>query len=381
MNIAVIGGGFSGLIFSLKLLKAGADVTLYEEHMKVGYPPHCTGLVSGRVVALIGGAARKSIISYYDTLILESEGSEVRLNVSGGVYKLDRIMLEELLLEEAENEGLRISMGSRVSRVSPRGSVEVGGTVRAYDSVILAEGYYGSLRGKLGLKHVNPPVYGVNLEYRRGDADAGSILVSFDPRTSHKFFSWNLRVGDSILAGTGARDPRLLKLRIRALEKKHGLSGVVKAYGGSILTGPPSTELSVGKVHIVGDAGGLNKPLTGGGLYPNSLAAELSLRLLSRSGDVNEALSRALNMVAGRLRIQYRMAKPILDDSKLVKAAVEAAAQTKLNIDMGGLDYDEHEEIIVKLARNPAKTARTAIETLRKAPANTLKAALKFLLA
>ncbi|MDM7274721.1 MAG: NAD(P)/FAD-dependent oxidoreductase [Thermoprotei archaeon] len=380
MNIAVIGGGFSGLIFSLKFLKAGADVTLYEEHLRVGYPPHCTGLVSGRVVALIGEAARKSIISRYDTLTLESEGSEVRLKVLGDVYKLDRIMLEELLLEEAEARGLKVLLGSRVSRISPRGLVEVGGAVRSYDSIILAEGYYGSLRGKLGLGYFNPPVYGVNIEYRRGDAGAGNILVSFDPQTSHKFFSWNLKVRDTILAGTGVRDPRLLKQRIRALEKKHSLSETVKTYGGPILTGPPPPKLSMGKIHVVGDAGGLNKPLTGGGLYPNSLAAELSLRLLKSVGDANRALNEALNIVAGRLKIQYKMVRLILEDNSMVKTAIDAAVQTRLNVEMGKLDYDRHEEIITRLARNPLKTARTAMEALRKAPVTTLKTTLKLLL-
>lgn len=379
MNIAVIGGGFSGLIFSLKFLKAGADVTLYEEHLRVGYPPHCTGLVSGRVVALIGEAARKSIISRYDTLTLESEGSEVRLKVLGGVYKLDRIMLEELLLEEAEARGLKVLLGSRVSRISPRGLVEVGGAVRPYDSIILAEGYYGSLRGKLGLGYVNPPVYGVNIEYRRGDAGAGNILVSFDPQTSHKFFSWNLKVGDTILAGTGVRDPRLLKQRIRALEKKHSLSETVKTYGGPILTGPPPPKLSMGKIHVVGDAGGLNKPLTGGGLYPNSLASELSLKLLKETRNINNALNKALNTVAGRLKMQYKIAKLILENTNLVKAALEATLQTGLNIEIGELDYDRHEEIITKLAKNPVKTVETTIKTLKKTPATTLKVILKML--
>ncbi len=381
MNIAVVGGGFSGLIFSLKLLKAGADVTLYEDHMRVGYPPHCTGLVSGRVVALIGEAARKSIMSRYEKLTLESGGVEVRLKVSGGVYKLDRIMLEELLLEKAESEGLRVSMGSKVSKVSPRGLVEVGGAVKAYDSIILAEGYYGSLRGRLGIGYINPPVYGVNLEYRRGNTDAESILVSFDPQTSHKFFSWTLKVGDAILAGTGVRDPKLLKQRVQALERKLSLSGMIKAYGGSILTGPPPPRLSLGKIHIVGDAGGLNKPLTGGGLYPNSLAAELSLRLLKRIREPNETLNKALNLIAERLSMQYKIAKLILGDSELVKTALEAASQTRLNIEIGELDYDRHEEIIAKLAANPVKTVETTIKTLGKAPTTMLKAALKLLLA
>ncbi|MCS7107320.1 MAG: NAD(P)/FAD-dependent oxidoreductase [Acidilobaceae archaeon] len=349
LKAAVVGGGFAGLIFSLKLLQSGVDVTLYEEHGRVGYPPHCTGIVSERVMNLIGKPAWRSVISSYLGLFLQGGGRRLKVDVKGRIYKLERTMLEELMLEEALSLGLRFRP-ERVSRVSSSGVVEVGSSRLQYDAVILAEGYGGSLRRGLSIGFTGKPMRGLNAEYPNYHG-LREIFVIFDERISPGFFSWALGADNTIVAGLATTKAETLKHSLLRLERALGLTGRRRVYGGPVLTGPPGEKLSIGSVHVVGDAAGLTKPLTGGGLYPNSLAAELAMRTLEKSGDLNSSLSLSLKYVASRLRRQYALAR-ILLGSKAMGLMISLASLARADLLLKEVDYDEHEKVFLTALLN-----------------------------
>jgi len=372
VEVAVVGGGFSGLIFTLKLIEAGANVTLYEEHNRVGYPPHCTGLVSSRVVSLIGGPAFKSIISRYDSIIFAGKNSSIRAKIKGGIYKLDRVKLEEYMLEEALSRGVKIKLNTRVSRVSLKGLIEANNSIARYDAVILAEGYRGLLRKSLNIGFNGTPIYGVNIEYEGFTSDDKTVKVIFDDKLSGDFFSWILGFNETILIGSGSEDPAYLRMGLARLEKMLGLSKKIRVYGGPVILGPASLRLSSGKIHVVGDAGGLNKPLTGGGLYPNSLAGELILKLYRETGDLNKAIETALRIVASKLRKQYRIARLILKNPRLQETLISVGSELKIDEKIGELDFDNHEEMITKIVMNPS-LIRAGVNVLFRDPIAVIK--------
>jgi flavin-dependent dehydrogenase len=377
LRVAVIGGGFSGLIFSLKLLEAGVDVTLFEEHSIVGYPPHCTGLVSSRVLGFIGAPAFKSTVSRFDGITLSNASSHVTFRVRGGLFKLERVKLERVMLEEALSKGLKAVMGVIVRRVSPRGVVDYGDS-SVFDSIIVADGYHGSIHRSLGIGYFNPPVYGVNVEYGMVTGSR-RVTVVFDSSISRGFFSWLVEMDHGVLAGLGARNPKLLAKSLRALEEKFGLRDRMSAYGGPVITGPPAETLSIGRVHVVGDAGGLNKPLTGGGLYPNSLAASLAKRMILEGVDVNTALSKSLNTVSSMLRKQYKLAKAVLEGG-VIERILDLMAEEEVGEAVGSVDYDHHEEIpSLAVKRAFWKTVKIGVKTLVKNPALIPRIALAIL--
>lgn len=336
-------------MFSLKLLRAGIDVTLYEEHGRVGYPPHCTGIVSERVMKLIGSPAWKSAVSSYRGLYLMGGRRRLQVEVKGKIYKLDRTRLEELMLEEALSLGLKFR-GERVSRVLSSGALEVGSLRFQYDTVILAEGHAGSLRKQLSLGFTGRPLRGVNAEYpnRRGLRE---VLVVFDESISPGFFSWVLGARDLIVAGLAASSAAILRQSLAKLERAFRLGERRRVYGGPVLVGPPGERLSSGSVHVVGDAAGLTKPLTGGGLYPNSLAAELSLRSFERSGDLNSSIALSLEHVANRLRRQYVLARALLG-SRAMGTIIALASLAMADALLKKVDYDEHEKVFTTVLLN-----------------------------
>jgi flavin-dependent dehydrogenase len=114
-------------------------------------------------------------------------------------------------------------MGVIVRRVSPRGVVEYGDS-RVFDSIIVADGYHGSIHRSLGIGYFNPPVYGVNVEYGMVTGSR-RVTVVFDSSISRGFFSWLVEMDHGVLAGLGARNPKLLARSLRASRGEVRLEG------------------------------------------------------------------------------------------------------------------------------------------------------------
>ena len=276
MRTAIIGAGFAGLMAAKELCEM-EEVTVFEEHDKVGFPEHCTGIVSHRVVEAIGNVAKRNVEGYL---------SEFRVGTRNGAgitikgpkrftTKLNRAQLEKDMLEEAVSKGA-VFKNKLVTNVTYDGKVDD----EKFDRVIVAEGWRADISRRLGIGHNARLVYGVNLEVEGKTAYPGSVEIWFDKDLAPGFFAWVVMLDEKAVVGT-ASEPRKanvkdLAFKVFEIAKRRGLveGKVSKIYGGVILTGPPSLTPYKGKVCAMGDAAGLNKPLTGGGLYPTTLAVK-----------------------------------------------------------------------------------------------------------
>jgi len=368
LRVAVVGAGFSGLMFAMALARAGANVDLYEEHERVGFPEHCTGLVSLATVRLIGRPAERSRLAAYEGFIISGPRHAVRLRTSEPVIKLDRVRLEQEMLDEAVREGVRYRPGAKV-RVTPEGTVLPEG--REYDLVVLAEGYTGRLRRSLGIGYTAQPLYGVNAEVE--GSSQGDFVALFDNSTSRGLFSWYVPMGSTSLVGTASSEPRLLQPLLREAMKRFGLEGarVSRFYGGPVITGPPAERLRLGKLIAVGDAAGMNKPLTGGGLYPSAKAAVLALSMISDGVDLLSSAERALLAVSRELRRSYHVSKLLHARPDIVDMLAEAAEASGLARAVSGrVDYDVHYTLFtasIRSLRAPLGAAMLALRSLEGA--------------
>ncbi len=378
MRVAVVGAGFSGLISALAMLRAGARVDLYEEHGRVGYPPHCTGLVSEWVVDAIGGPARSSVLDRYPGLELRVGEERAWIEPRGGVYKLDRIRLEEEMLGEADGQGARLVMNTRVSRVTPEGMVHYQGESRRYDLVVLADGIHGVLHRMLGLNNRPKTVTGLNAHYSTGPRPRG-IIVDFTPGLHKDLFAWILRIGSTILAGTGG-PPGMARRLLSKVEEVYGLEGRDSVYGGSVILGPPESRPWRGRVVVIGDAAGMNKPLTGGGLYPSTLAATHAGHLVANGVPLVEAWRRSISRVTGMLRRQYRVAEALRSDPRLLEEVVMALESSGLARGLAGrIDYDRHDRLPLAVASRPLEGARFLAEIALRHPRGLARALARIL--
>ncbi|GAB6148316.1 NAD(P)/FAD-dependent oxidoreductase [Stetteria hydrogenophila] len=381
MRAAVVGGGFWGLASALALARSGFRVTLFEEHRRVGVPEHCTGLVSRRVLDYLGRSVESSVVARYSWLRLCGPTHCARIAPRGGVYKLDRVEVEDRLLAAAESEGVDARLGVRVSRVEPSGSLAwSGGGSASFDVVVLAEGALGRLRRRLGIGYSGGFTYAVNAEAGECGLDAGGFTVAFHPE-ARGLFTWLIPLpGGSCLAGSGSRDPRAIPRALRAGLRVIGAPGgleFTRHYGGPLPLDGPARRLRAGRVVVVGDAAGMVKPLTGGGLYPAALFHRLALEALSSAGDPAGALEAAAARVSRLLARQARAARLLREDPWLVDCLALAAGSSGLDSALAGLvDYDLHHRIpATAAARAPLKTMAAGLRILTRCPTGAARLA------
>ncbi|MCE4620100.1 MAG: NAD(P)/FAD-dependent oxidoreductase [Desulfurococcales archaeon] len=366
MRVGVVGGGFSGLMAAYRMLELGFDVELFEEHGRVGYPPHCTGVVSQETVEGIGRPAKEALEASYEGLIITLDQVKCKLRTREGIAKLNRVGLEEILLREVSRRGTP-RLGARVKRVTPQGSLELAsGEKISYDIVILAEGVHGKLRAQIGLLHNPTTSLGVNIEIPGSPPwEKGYFKVGFAPAMNG--YTWEVPVGDRLVVGALSIDPREA---VRAAKKLAGDKKRLRVYGGRVIHGPPLPRARRGRVVVIGDAAGVNKPVTGGGLWPNTVLVNMWAGLIESGLDILEAFDKAYSSIYSRLYKQYKLARAFYEASarertKLLRflgSLLERGLCDSLN---GRIGYDSHEELFGVILRDPRLLLKAAPLMLR----------------
>ncbi|PSN91984.1 hypothetical protein B9Q03_02655 [Candidatus Marsarchaeota G2 archaeon OSP_D] len=269
MNIFVVGGGPSGLLAAAKLSEAGFKVTVIEEHSKVGFPEHCTGIVRENFVNLVGYSDLKSIIlaKYTGGYVSLELGNEIHHVDTGSIkaVMIDRPLYERVLSDYASCAGAQIILGkpAKIVRAGDSYAVKFGDRIFKPDLIIGARGPRANPNLKVitGLQaYVLSPK----------SLEQGSLYVAFS-RFFADFFGWVAPYGDGTLTkvGVASASKNLRWSLIRLGQTFLGANYKVKTYfGGLVVVGAKEFIPNTGGSNYVpiGDEAGLVKPLTGGGL-------------------------------------------------------------------------------------------------------------------
>ncbi|ABU81765.1 dehydrogenase (flavoprotein)-like protein [Ignicoccus hospitalis] len=357
MRVAVVGAGFSGLVSSIYLSRV-ANVTLFEEHGEVGVPEHCTGVVSGAVwealSSFVSSEVNEGALEEFFLGLPEGVGVTLK-GPKGFAAKLDRRRLEEELLETALAEGVKF-VKKLVIRVTPKGYVDN----EKYDRAVIAEGWRAELSERLGVAAKPRRVYGLNLEVVGRAAYPGRAEVWFDKSLAPGFFSWVVMLDGKAVVGTAATkgyDVRALARKALEVAERRGLveGEVKKEYGGVIQTGPPSLTPCASKVCATGDAAGLNKPVTGGGLYP-------SLYVASRYPSNVDNLVKAYRVIVPRLLAETPVARALHGAPQRAYVKLFTALDGEV---LRVTEYDNHLKTLAELVQS--KKAFKLLKALLKA--------------
>lgn len=269
MDVLVVGGGPAGLLAAAKLSEAGFKTTLVEEHLRLGYPEHCTGIVRDDFIGLVGYKELESIVlakysGGYVCLELGSKPYAIETNRVKALM-IDRPLYERLLGELASAAGAQMILGKRAEIFKANGSfyAKVGNEVLKPGLIIGARG----------------PAANPNLKVIRGlqayvssakRLEEDKVYVAFSSLFPD-FFGWVAPFSDGFSAKVGvASSVGQLKRSLNVLSKAFlGEGYSVRAYfGGLVVVGSRGFASSFGEGNYVpiGDEAGLVKPLTGGGL-------------------------------------------------------------------------------------------------------------------
>ncbi|MCL5731054.1 MAG: NAD(P)/FAD-dependent oxidoreductase [Candidatus Thermoplasmatota archaeon] len=298
-DVIVVGAGPSGSYMGYSLSKMGHDVLILEEHREVGKPVECTGLVSERVMKLVNTKAETNYVT--GASIIFPGRSSIHIEKTEKTIVMDRDHFDKDVAGMAIGAGSDFSINSRVISVKEHEdhvSVKYrkdGRIVEENASVVVgADGINSVVRKELYGTRPSRIVSAYQVDSAYSMEDQRSVEVYLGSGTSGGFFGWATPSGDLTKIGTGSLFPTARKFFER-LNRNFGSNRILGINGGAIPISYLKRTYSNRSI-LVGDAAGIVKPLSGGGIYTGIVSSKCGAGVISRAIENGSVNSKSLSL-------------------------------------------------------------------------------------
>ncbi len=309
VDVLVIGGGPAGLYAAWRCSQAGFSSLVCEEHAAIGTPVHCTGVLSAASFDEFP-IPRETILNPLTTVqFVSPTGLEMRYTPPTlQAVVIDRAQFDQRLAAQALAAGAEIRLDTRVSslEITPDAVVaNAGGMPVRARLAVLACGASYTLQRRLGLGL--PRAYLQTAQRELPARTLGDVVIQFGSAVAPGGFAWAVPIkrpdGPHVRVGvmatgqtTGWYDAMVGRLaswgvqsdRARPRLKFLPLRSISRTFGDRLL--------------VVGDAAGLVKPTTGGGIYYSIVSASLACDVAETALRRNRLGSAALSAYQSRWR-------------------------------------------------------------------------------
>lgn len=378
LDVAIIGGGPGGLSAARRLAADGWSVTVFEEHDRIGSPVHCTGVLAEDVIASMD-LPSEAVLNPLSTVrfVAPAGHSFDYTTATTEAVVIDREIFDVELSRRAEAAGATIKRGVRVTAIDPGDhdvsiTLSTEETIRARAAILACGASYG-FQKRLGLGMPSTFLQSAQMEL---PADRpGDVEIHFGSEVAPKGFAWAVPVRRS--HGTFARigvmadgdagecfSKMLARVRQRwdvsvpdALTPRRRmlpLASVKRTYADRVLA--------------VGDAAGLVKPTTGGGIYYSVVSGEIAAEVLGSRLAVNDLSAAAMREYEERWRTRFqsefaaqlalRFVAQRMRDSDIDALFTLATTDGILPLVRENARFNRHRDFILALLRHqPARRA------------------------
>ncbi|TSC75694.1 MAG: geranylgeranyl reductase [Parcubacteria group bacterium Gr01-1014_30] len=238
-----------------KLAERGEEVTLFEKRGGVGKEA-CSGLFSERILGYIP-QSKVLVQNRVDFCLLHFPKKTLKINFSKKFFVMSHHALDNLVADLAKKAGVKIAFNNHVESLPHN-----------YDRIIGSDGASSKVRKSLGLQE---PSFRLGIQ---GFTQEQSKENYVDAWPTKEGFLWKIPRGQEAEWGIIEKPTMARKMFEEFLSKKSvrvsNLKSTLVPQGLIIPKNP--------KVTLLGDAAGMTKPWSGGGVAWNLTSANMLLK-------------------------------------------------------------------------------------------------------
>ncbi len=265
MKVAIVGGGICGLYLSWKLAERGAKVTVFEKNKKIGKEA-CSGLFSQRILNFIP-QSHDLIQKRIKYAFIHFPKRTVRISFSKEFFVMKHDELDRMVALLAEEAGVKIVLNEKIDAL-PEG----------FDKIIGCDGAISKVRKLLNLKDLDCRL-GIQGIALRGNSLSSEEKKSYrdidfvDAWPTKSGFFWKIPREKDIEYGIIEKQQKAKGLFDKFIKERDlHLTEIKAALISEGLATPADRDIA-----LCGDAAGLTKPWTGGGVIWALTAADILL--------------------------------------------------------------------------------------------------------
>lgn len=254
LKVAIIGGGIAGLYLSWKLSERGHKVTVFEKRDKIGKKA-CSGLFSERILDFIP-RSRNLMQNRIESVLIHFPKKTLNVRFSKKFLVMSHAALDKLVCGLAQQAGGEIILGKPINFLPQN-----------FDRIIGCDGANSAVRKSLGLP---APVCRLGIQGFVSEKNSASFVETWPVKEG---FIWKIPRGGETEYGILAGPKEARKLFDDFLKKnKLQLQKISSALVPQGFLIPRHRTVT-----LCGDAAGLTKPWSGGGVVWGLTGASLLL--------------------------------------------------------------------------------------------------------
>ena len=317
-DVVVVGGNLAGTTAAINAAKEGTNVALIERNKKPFFPAHCGEMltdVETRLLELDRIGCDKNKIN---KIIINISSKEYNFKLRTiKIIIFNRNFLEKRLLREAEKNGVKLIIGTRMRDYKPPNEIYLDNNEIIKGKIIIdSSGITCHVGKRIGIDtKLKPGDIGVCIQSRvQGNFDSNKIKSWFHKPYAPFGYAWIFPLDDKTanigLGVAGGQKLDLSKLLNKYItDEIKGKYKITHTFRSCVPSAPPMSKLIKDNVIITGDAARLAHSLSGGGirnaLFSGSLAGITAAKYVKGEISSLEPYQDFMNTKISRLQKEY----------------------------------------------------------------------------